>query len=363
MDIIIVGAGLAGPLLAQGLRRAGVGATVFERDRADQLSQGYRIHIAPEGELAMRDCLPPELHAEVLATSGLPGSGWRVLDPQLHTIQEHLVPQRADADGPGGRHLTVDRQTLRRILLTGLDVRYEAVFERFEFLPDGRVRAEFAGGTRVEGDLLVAADGTHSRIRAQLLPQARVIETGTWELYGKTMLTDEVRALLPAAALDGFCVVAGGDGRFMPLAAHRFRSGRDDYVMWVVGGPAARFPAGVSTLDQAAMQEAAAQLVEDWHPSLSAVVRLGEPGSVHFTTVRTAHPLEHWTTVPVTLMGDAIHTMIPQGTSAAVALRDAGLLCRRLTEGSALLEAVHAYETEMLDYGFAEVARSLQSAG
>lgn len=87
-------------------------------------------------------------------------------------------------------------------------------------------------------------------------------------------------------------------------------------------------------------------------------------GTVHLTTVRTAKPLPHWATVPVTLMGDAIHTMVPQGTSAAVALHDAALLCRRITgRTGAVLDAVHAYETEMLQHGFAEVARSLRTIG
>jgi 2-polyprenyl-6-methoxyphenol hydroxylase-like FAD-dependent oxidoreductase len=71
-----------------------------------------------------------------------------------------------------------------------------------------------------------------------------------------------------------------------------------------------------------------------------------------------------WETAPVTLIGDAIHTMVTAGIGAAVALRDAALLCRRVTDRTGpLLDAVHAYETEMLDYGFDAVARSLDARG
>lgn len=363
MKIVVIGAGLAGPLLAQGLSRAGFDVELHERDAADRLDQGYRIHLAPEGDLALRACLPPELYDRVLATSGKRGSGVRVLDTNLNPIHEVLMPPTADEETTG-RHLTVDRLTFRRILVTGLDVRYGSVFQRYERRDDGRVRVFFADGAVTDADLLVAADGTHSLIRAQLLPEAEVIETGRTEIYGKTLLTARARALAPAAALDGFCTVVGGDGRAMPLAAHEFRSGGADYLMWVVVAPAPMFPADLATADGTGLRRIAAELVADWHPDLGALVRLGEPDSIRNTTMRTAKPLSPWETGPITLMGDAIHTMVPVGNSAAVALKDASVLCHYLTERTdSLIEAVHAYETEMLEYGFRAVAESLRAAG
>jgi 2-polyprenyl-6-methoxyphenol hydroxylase-like FAD-dependent oxidoreductase len=69
----------------------------------------------------------------------------------------------------------------------------------------------------------------------------------------------------------------------------------------------------------------------------------------------------------VTLVGDAIHCMVPAGIGAAVALRDAALLTRRLADardrGLPLVEAVHAYEAEMLRYGFEAVAAAAKQAG
>lgn len=122
--------------------------------------------------------------------------------------------------------------------------------------------------------------------------------------------------------------------------------------------------ADLATADGSRLRRIAAELVADWHPNFGALVRLGEPDSVRNTTMRTAEPVSHWETGPVTLMGDAIHTMVPVGNSAAVALKDASVLCRHLTgRTGSLLEAVHAYETEMLEYGFRAVAESLRAAG
>jgi len=212
----------------------------------------------------------------------------------------------------------------------------------------------------VDADLLVGADGTNSRIRAQLLPHAEIVETGQFLIFGKVPLTAETRAFTPPAALDGFSAVAGTDGRFMPLAGHQPRTGGPGYLMWVLG---TRRPTE-SDVDGSALRDVAAKLVADWHPNLAALVSLTAPTAIHSTTVRTANPVPHWKTVPVTLVGDAIHTMVPAGIGAAVALRDAALLCERVTHGTdSLLDAVHAYETEMLDYGFDAVARSLASRG
>ncbi|WP_052371998.1 FAD-dependent oxidoreductase [Amycolatopsis taiwanensis] len=364
MKILIVGAGLSGPLLAHGLRRAGIDVVLYEREAApDERSQGYRIHLEPEGDLALRACLPDDRYERVVATSGKLGSGVTVLDPQLRVVHRVVVPPRVE--GTDGQHLTVDRLTLRRNLLADLDVRFGAPFERYELLDNGRVRACFANGETAEADLLVAADGTHSRIRTQLLPEAEVVETGQSLIFGKTVLTPQARELAPAAALDGFSAVAGDDGRFMPLAAHEYRTpcGDEDYLMWVVGSPSTMLPVELSTLDKLALQKVAAELIADWPAELGALVRLTDPATVHATTVRSAKPLSHWETVPVTLIGDAIHTMVPAGIGAAVALRDAALLSRRITErNGSLLPAVHDYETEMLDYGFAAVERSSQGA-
>lgn len=72
--VLIIGGGIGGLCLAQGLKKAGIRATVFERDPspASRL-QGYRIHINPEGSRALQACLPPRLFDVFLATAGKKG--------------------------------------------------------------------------------------------------------------------------------------------------------------------------------------------------------------------------------------------------------------------------------------------------
>jgi 2-polyprenyl-6-methoxyphenol hydroxylase-like FAD-dependent oxidoreductase len=65
LHVLIIGGGTGGMCLAQGLRRAGVPVSVFERDRtrSDGL-HGYRVGINPTGNHALRECLQPELFGE-----------------------------------------------------------------------------------------------------------------------------------------------------------------------------------------------------------------------------------------------------------------------------------------------------------
>jgi len=69
LQVMIIGAGTGGLCLAHGLKQAGIGVRVYERDRTrrDGL-QGYRVGISPAGSHALKQCLPPELFDLFVAT-------------------------------------------------------------------------------------------------------------------------------------------------------------------------------------------------------------------------------------------------------------------------------------------------------
>ncbi|MGW4526754.1 FAD-dependent oxidoreductase [Amycolatopsis sp. NPDC004378] len=360
MRVLVSGAGLAGPCLAHGLRRHGFDVLLFERDAAiDARAQGYRIHINGDGDAALREWLPAEAYEQATATSCRHGRGVSVAGPGLGTFTEIPLP-------PGVAGLTVDRLTLRRIMLRDLAgcTRFGAGFASYELRDDGTVRVRFTDGSTEDGDLLVAADGVGSGIRRQLLPDFPITVDDARLIYGRTPLTDEARKLTPEAALEGFLGVGGPDGRRLALAAQRFRRDPaefgfppgEDYVMWGATAPSERYGDDFFRLGPADLIELAAETYADWHPSVSALMRLGDPAYTVPASIYTSERPEPWSPVPVTLVGDAAHPMPPAGVSAGVALFDAGLLAGRLTSGAPLLEAVEAYEKEMLDNGFAAAA-------
>jgi 2-polyprenyl-6-methoxyphenol hydroxylase-like FAD-dependent oxidoreductase len=388
LRVLVIGGGLGGLCLAQGLCKAGVDVEVYERDAGLSVrTQGHRIHIDSRGEQALRECLPPNLYDLFLATRGQPSKGitmYSVVDSQLREEITQLFPE-----GGSDEFITigsaVDRLTLRQILLAGLDdtVHFNKAFARYEQQEDGRVCAYFTDGTRAIGDVLVAADGVGSRIREQFLPHAQVLDTGIRWLGGKTLLTDKIMPLLPGAMHESFAMVSGPHPSMMlgcvwfrtppREAAAQFWPGlsfrhTEDFLMWGLLGSREHFPIAdedLQALGSADLQRTAVELTKDWYPALSPFTQQADPEESFFLTMRRCVPIEHWHTSNITLLGDAVHVMPANGSGANSALRDASQLARSLigvaSQGTPLHQALHDYEIEMLHSGFGAVQTSLQA--
>lgn len=387
LRVLVIGAGLGGLCLAQGLRKAGVDVAVYERDAGLAVrTQGHRIHIDARGEQALRQCLQPRLYELFLATRGQPSRGITMFSVGGGQLKEGVTQPFPESGSD--EFITVgsavDRLTLRQILLAGLDdiVHFNKAFARYEQQEDGRVCASFTDGTRAIGDVLVAADGVGSRIRQQFLPHAEVLETDVRWLGGKTLLTDEIIPLLPEPMHERFAMVSGPHPTMMlgcvwfrqppKEAARQFWPGLrfqhpEDYLMWGLLGGREQFPIpdkDLQAMDSADLQRTAVELTQDWYPTLSPLTQQADPEGSFFLTMRRSVPIEHWQTGNITLLGDAIHVMPANGSGANSALRDASQLSRSLiavvSQGIPLRQALHDYEIEMLRSGFGAVRTSLQ---
>src|SRR5262249_23997565 len=148
--VVIIGGGLGGLTLAQGLKQAGISVAVYERDLTptDRL-QGYRIHIEPQGSRALYECLPQPLFAAVVATAGSAGNGHRIVTEQLKQITFFGASKISAPPPPQERDYAVSRITLHNLLLNGLDavVHFDKAFVSYEEAPDGQVVAHFEDGT------------------------------------------------------------------------------------------------------------------------------------------------------------------------------------------------------------------------
>src|SRR4051794_29235492 len=161
LDVVVVGAGIGGLTAAIALQRTGHRVRVLDQVR-ELRPVGAGISLWSNG-VKVLDALG--LGGEVAAAGGrMARMGYRdqrgtllcdfSLDPLVAKVGEHPYPLRRsdlqalllDAVGPGVL------QTGRRCV--GIDDTGD------------RVAVLLEGGERLEGDLAVAADGTHSRLRA-----------------------------------------------------------------------------------------------------------------------------------------------------------------------------------------------------
>ena len=179
LKVLIVGGGVGGLCLAQGLRQSGVAVEVFERDpTADTRGQGYRLRIDEHGIAALARCLPDDLFRLFRATANPPyPPRGAVFDHRLEQI-ETWGADPASAD-PARASTVANRRTLREVLLAGLG---DAVAFGREVTAvtatAERACVLFRDGAMATGDLVVAADGVNSVVRRQLLPHAELFDTG-----------------------------------------------------------------------------------------------------------------------------------------------------------------------------------------
>ena len=385
--VLIIGGGIGGLTLAQGLRRARISAAVYERDRTlTNRLQGYRVHISPTGGLALHECLPPHLFAVFDRTCGAPTMAVRFFTEQMRLLLAFDGDLIASTD-PVARHRSASRITLRQVLLTELDnVHFGKTFQRYK-QEGGRITVYFEDGTSAEGDVLVAADGGGSRVRRQFLPDAQRVETGVVGIAGKIFL-DTARDRIAGPLLDGISLVAarGGLGLFVAIqemtggpvgsiggnepalvgTGNLYENTRS-YLMWALSAKREKFGlADTEQADSAALAAAAARSMAGWSRAFRELVGLADPTTISCLPIRTSVPIAPWRTGRITLLGDAIHSMTPyRGIGANVAIKDAARLKRALVSAHCgerdLVEAIREYEAGMLDYGFRAVRNSLKA--
>jgi pentachlorophenol monooxygenase len=158
-DVIVVGAGPAGSMVAAELALAGRSVTILERrDTSSPLTRAFGVHARTLEILAMRGL------ADELIATGTPASGlalWRGADLDLSRLRSPypyvLVTPQYNVDTLLEKHaLNQGAQIVRGATVVGLTQDGDGVL----------VRADTAGGQRTwRASYVVGADGAHSAVR------------------------------------------------------------------------------------------------------------------------------------------------------------------------------------------------------
>ncbi|WP_432478846.1 FAD-dependent oxidoreductase [Nocardioides sp. GXQ0305] len=334
MKALVVGGGVAGPAVALGLQRVGVDAVVLEARTEAQLRAGSYLTLSPNGVHAADQLgVAAELRAAAFPTrrNDLVSGTGRALGS---------VPLGSPlSDGTTG--LTLKRPALAELLATaasarGTEVRYGA---RVVAVHDGtdRVEVELDDGSRVGGDLLVAADGVRSRVRSLVdpsAPEGRYV--GLTNFGGITRDTPRAEEL----PREAWQMVFGARAFF---GAHRTPEGD---VVWFANVPRPAIGADerAATSDEQWQGWLADLLADDAGPA-AELVRTGRLELAGDSTYDLGH-VPVWHRGRVVLVGDAAHAPAPSsGQGASMALEDAVELARCLRDvPSGVEDAFAAYE-------------------
>ncbi|GII76246.1 FAD-dependent oxidoreductase [Sphaerisporangium rufum] len=347
---IVVGGGIAGPVAALALRRAGIEATVYEAYAETADGVGGMLSVAPNGldalravgaEEAVRAAARPSARmvmtdgrgrrlSELPGLPGLPASQvlWR--SDLYRALHDHAVAEGVPVQT--GRRLVAAEETA------------------------GGVTAHFADGSTASADVLVGADGIRSTVRGLIDPAA----PGPRHV-----------PLLNFGALAGVQVPTDPETMYFAWGRRAFAGywPHDEGTAWFANVPHAA-PMTAAEARRTSPAEWLARLREVYAGDVPAaeLVRHTRPEDLQiFGTSEIMPPVPHWYRGRMVLVGDAVHAPSPSsGQGAALAAESAVQLARCLRDLPDVPSAFAAYEAlrrARVEKVAARAARTNQSKG
>jgi 2-polyprenyl-6-methoxyphenol hydroxylase-like FAD-dependent oxidoreductase len=340
--IAIIGGGIGGLTTAIALRQFGFDPQVYEQAPA-LLDVGAAIAIWPN---AMRVLQKLKLADAVLEHAGqIKAIQW--LDQNGRLINSVSLTDLI-AKSPA---VALHRADLQEILLQALPpgcIHLGNSFTDYNQNIDQMVLS-FANGNSIETDVLVGADGIHSRVRTKFLNHAPPNYRGYMVWRG---IAQNAPASLPketAIELHGkgkrFGIGPVGIGRIGWWAAANAantsttaeeRSG--DRKTWKQGEH-------VSSKQTQDTRRELLRLFDGWHRPVLQLIEATPSGSILKTGAFDRPSSRLWGQQSVTLLGDAIHPMTPNfGQGGCMAIEDAMILARSFEKYGAEERTLRRYE-------------------
>ena len=348
LKILIAGAGLGGLTAASCLMKAGHKVEIYEQ--APRLSEiGAGIQISANAMHVLRDL---GLETDIRAVGVHPAAYVFRLFDSGEEIQRFSLAEEHERIH-GAPYTQLHRADLHDILarksqqldpnVVHLNKKVVGYVEH-----DDGVELRFEDGSSARGDILIAADGLKSPIRAQMLGAAVATYTGdaAWRV---TVPVER----LPKDTLEKAMSVFVGPGRHA-------------VCYYLRGGAVLNFVGCVET-DEISEESWTVKFpweklkadYRGWNPAIQAIIDAAEKDACYRWSLHNRPPAPHWSTRRVTLLGDAAHPTLPYlAQGAAMAIEDGAVLTRALAMNGNVAGALQLYERNRIERTSKIVAQS-----
>lgn len=330
---LIIGCGIAGPVVAMFFKRAGIAAEIYEAQSAPDDYAGLFLNLASNGLAVLHTLgLGARVAAEGFACPQMvmwSGSGKRLGEVR-----------NGAAAGQGAESVIVKRGALHRILREeaqhqGIPIAFGKRLSGITVTADQQVVAAFEDGTSATGDFVVGCDGLHSRVRQIIDPHAPAPSyTGLVSCGGFSRST-------AVPATPGTQHFIFGERAFFGYLAKP-----DGEIYWFnnLAYPGTPRRSELEAIPQRVWQQQLLALHSGDQPFIHQIIRATE-GDIGRYPIYDIPALPRWHAGPVVLIGDAAHATSPSaGQGASLALEDAIVLAQCVRDVPRLEDAFAAYE-------------------
>jgi len=336
--ILIAGGGIGGLTAALALLHRGFDVEVFEQ--ADELRElGAGIQLGPNGSRillalglgpALREVVAEPAMKEVRLWST--GESWKLFDLGRDSLERFGAP-----------YWMVHRGDFHRVLWQAVEHTKPGTIHRAcrAIACSGRgdrALLAFEGGGTEEGDLVVGADGVHSRLRAHLFGAAEPEFTGLMAWRGVA----SVERLPPELRRP---VGTNWHGPGSHVVTYPLRRGT---LLNFVGVVERKHWRSDSWTEQGSKEECRADFA-GWHPLVQTIVE--NLDATYKWALIGRPPMPTWSRGRATLLGDACHPTLPFLAQGAIMAMEDGVVLARCLEAfdADIPRALQRYETLRLE--------------
>ncbi|WP_394183595.1 FAD-dependent urate hydroxylase HpxO [Marinomonas posidonica] len=328
MKALIIGAGIGGMSAAAALKQQGIECDIFEAVKEIK-PVGAALSIWSNGV----KCMNHLGMGHIMDQLGGPMHYLAYQDGLTGTVmtQFSLTPL---VEAVGERPCPVSRADLQSQMIDwwGKEkIQFGKRIESVEQSEDG-VTAYFTDGTQASGDFIIAADGTHSKVRAHVLgyeTERRYAGYVNWN-----GLVDIDEDIAPANQWTTFV----GEGKrvsIMPIADSRF------YFFFDVP-----LPKGLDE-DRNSVKQDLTGYFAGWAEPVQKLISAIDPETTNRIEIHDIEPFDTLVKGKIALLGDSAHSTTPDiGQGGCSALEDAVVLGQCFAKNTDIEAALLDYQSE-----------------